>query len=232
LNICRRHHMNTSLRILSALAVATLAACASNAPMANKAAAPAKTETMAAVAADPVRVFADFGKNPKASNQGSGLTAITYSERKGDAQMESVGVVGDAVVYKGQIGNAKGSNWAGVGFNVSHSDSDKTLDMTAYKSLRIKLSSPTVTSLRLRIAANDSKINNMGCYPIFIQSVTPTMTEYTIPVARFAPEDFCGSNARAIKDTINKVSLIEVVDIANTRNKPTEFSVGKIEFVQ
>lgn len=230
--------MNTQLRILSAIALASLAACASDAPMADKAAAPAKTEAAAAAAApaaggiDPVRVFADFGKSPKTSNQGSGLTAITYSERKGDAQLESLSVVGDAVVYKGQIGNTKGSQWAGVGFNVSHSDASNTIDMSAYKSLRIKLASSTVTSLRVRIAANDSKINNIGCYPIFIQSVTPTMTEYTIPVARFAPEDFCGGNARSIKNTIDKVTLVEVVDINNTRNKPTEFSVGKIEFVQ
>ncbi len=221
--------MNIQLRILSALAVAALAACASNAPMTTKA--PSATPA-AAPAVQAARVFAEFGKNPKASNQGGGLTPIAYSERKGDAQMDSIGVVGDVVVYKGQVGNTKGSNWAGVGFNVAHSDGDTTIDMSTYKALRIKLASPTVTSLRIRISANDAKINNMGCYPVFIQSVTPAITEYTIPVARFAPEDFCGSNSRSISDTITKVTVIEVVDTANSRNKPTEFSVGKIEFVQ
>jgi hypothetical protein len=180
----------------------------------------------------PARLFASFGNETKASDQGANLNPITYSEKGGDAQMGSIEVAAPVAVVKGQIGNAKGSQWAGIGVLVSHDKAPVPLDLSGYRALKLTLSSPTVTVLRVRIAADDSKILNLGCYPVFMQSVGPTAKDYTIPFARFEPESFCGDNARSMKATVGKVTYVEVVDTANQRNKPTEFAVGRIEFVQ
>ncbi len=179
-----------------------------------------------------VKLFADFGKAPKASNQGAELMPVSYSEKRGDATVFSLEVVGQAAVLKGQIGNTRGSQYSGVAIMLSHEKNAQPLNLADYKSVRVTLASPTVTSLRLRISSNDSKILNMGCYPIYTQAVTPEMKEYTIAIARFEPESFCGTNARTIANTIDKVAFIEVADIAHQRNKPTEISLGKIEFLK
>lgn len=247
------HH--SKLHLLSCMTVlSTLCACATSTAQSVPPAAPipATTTVMPAPAAPvvttaplqaasqnnisttstPSKLFADFGKTPKASNQGAELRPISYSEKRGDAIVNSLEVSGQAAVLKGQIGNTKGSQYSGVAILVSHNESAQPINLAEYKSIQIALASPTVTSLRLRISSNDSKIMNMGCYPIYIQSVTPEMKEYTISIARFESESFCGSNARTIATTIDKVSFIEVADTAHQRNKPTEFSLGKIEFVK
>lgn len=220
-----------AFRVLTASAVLALGACA--APQAvTPAAAPVAASAAKQADVAPVLLYADFGKSASASNQGASLNAITYSEKKGDADTEAMSVAGDSVLYKGRIGNAKGSQWAGAGFNVSHNDSGKTLDLSGYSAMKIKLSSPTVTSLRLRISADDSKIANLGCYPVYIQSVGPQLTEYTIPLSRFSPEEYCAANARNMKATVGKVTSVEIIDTANTRNKPTEFRVGTVQFIK
>ncbi len=224
----------TVTRVLSVSLALTLVACASQ-QAAAPAAAPAPASVAAAAKVDvaPVLLYADFGKTATASNQGSSMNAISYSEKKGDADTEAMSVVGDVVVYKGRIGNAKGSQWAGTGFNIANSAAaDKTIDLSGYSAMRIKLSSPTVTSLRLRISADDQKISNLGCYPVYVQTVNAELKEYTIPFSRFSPEEYCAENARAMKVTVGKVASVEIIDTANTRNKPTEFRVGKIEFVK
>jgi hypothetical protein len=224
----------TTGHILMASLAATLVACAAPQALAPAAsAAPVAAAAPAAAPANvaPVLLYADFGKSPAASNQGASMNPISYSEKKGDSEPGAVAVAGDAAVYKGRIGNAKGSQWAGTGFNVSNDGSGKTLDLTAYKAMKIKLSSPTVTSLRIRISADDSKIGLLGCYPVYVQTVSAQPTEYTIPFTRFSPEEYCAENSRSMKATVGKVTSVEVIDTANTRNKPTEFSVGKIEFL-
>ena len=218
--------MTIKLRYLSLLAAAALVACAD---------APKKPTTpVASAEATPVAstfVFAEFGKNASASNQGAELLKISYSEREGDAAVESIAIVGEVATLKGEIGNKKGSQYAGVAMQLTHGG-NAVKDLSAYKSVRFKLASPTVGSLRLRIAGDDTKILNAGCYPIYIQAVKPELTEYTIALSKFAPEEYCGSNGRTLKSTIDKVMFMEVADTANTRNKPTEFSVGKIEYLQ
>jgi hypothetical protein len=180
-------------------------------------------------------VFADFGKFPKTSNQGAEFYPTVYSERKGDASITSITVVNNAVVVQGQLGSAKGSQWAGVGFMIAYQNNDGAplpADFSGYKAVKINLASPTVNSLRVRIAGDDPKAVNVGCYPVFTQSVTEKMTEYTIPLSKFEPEAYCDANGRSIKSTLGRVVQMEVVDVNNQRNKPTEFSVGKIEFIQ
>jgi hypothetical protein len=229
--------MTIKLRYLSLLAAAALVACAQNpqaptaAAPAPAAAAPAATAAAAAPVGGSSFFFPDFGKNPGKTNQGADFVPVQYSERKGDASPPTITLEGEVSVLRGEIGNKKGSQYAGVALQLTHGGS-AVKDLSAFKAVRIKLGSPTVGSLRVRIASDDSKVVNAGCYPVFIQSVKAELTEYTIPLSKFAPEDYCGPNGRTIKNTIDKVMFMEIADTANTRNKPTEFSVGKIEYVQ
>jgi hypothetical protein len=105
-------------------------------------------------------------------------------------------------------------------------------NLSAYKTVKITLASPTVNTLRVRLSGSDQKVLNMGCYPVFfVQGVTAAPKEFTIPLARFEPEQWCGENGRRLAATITNVSGVEVVDIAQT-NKPTEISVSKIELIK
>jgi len=180
-------------------------------------------------AEEPAFVFADFGKNPSTTNQGADLTQSVYSERKGDAVVHSISVVGETAIVMGEIGNKKGSQFAGAGVMMTHGGATAK-DLSAYKNLRIKMASPTADYLRLRITGDDTKILNIGCYPVYTQKVTPTLTEYNITLINFKPELYCGENARPIENTLKKAMFVELMDTGHTRNKPTQIFVGKIEF--
>jgi hypothetical protein len=235
LNILTKEITMKPVLLILALAVvgcAEMTTTKTNSPTAGKTTAvePSKTGFKTGPA-----VFADFGKFPKTSNQGAEFYPTVYSERKGDASISSITVVNNAAVVQGQIGSTKGSQWAGVGFMIAYQNNDGAAvpaDFSSYKSVKISLASGTVNSLRVRIAGDDQKAVNVGCYPVFTQAVTEKMTEYTIPLSKFEPEAYCDANGRSIKSTLGRVVQMEVVDVNNQRNKPTEFSVGKIEFMQ
>jgi hypothetical protein len=226
--------MNIKTKLTCIAVIAACAGCAQLPVSSNSSTSkPAASTAQSPVATGP-KLFADFGKFPKTSNQGSELLQTVYSERRGDAQISSLEVVGNTVVMKGQIGNSRGSQWAGVGFMVSHNNTSgaETIDLSAYKFVKVNLASNTVNTIRVRISGDDPKALTTGCYPIVMQAVTNKLTEYTIPISKFEPEAYCESNARSIKSTINKVAQMEFVDSNNKTNKPTEFSVGKVEFIQ
>lgn len=198
--------------------------------------APTPTPTPAPAAAArpalPERVlFADFGKNPRASNQGADPYGFAYSERRGDAAVHSVAVEGTALRLRGFVGNVKGSQWAGVGFTLGGTAAMDVVDLSSYSRLRVRLASSTAKALRVRIASTDEKINNLGCYPLLMVNVTPVPTDYDLPMARFAPESYCGENARRIGETLKAVKLVEVAD-ATITGKDTEFSLERVEFLR
>jgi hypothetical protein len=144
---------------------------------------------------------------------------VEYSEKKGDVIVQSVEVVNGVATIKGQLGTVRGSGYAGLGMIFNHGVEPAAQNLSAYKTVKITAASPTVNTLRVRLSGSDQKVLNMGCYPVFFLSgVTATLKEFTIPLARFEPEQWCGSG-------------MEVVDIAQT-NKPTEISVSKIELLK
>jgi hypothetical protein len=215
----------------TAPATAPAPAAATPAPAAAAATPAAATATAPAATADVFTIVA-YAAGQKLSTTKQEPLPVLYSEKKGDAVLQSVEVVNGAATLKGQLGTVRGSAWAGVGMIFNHGLEPAAQNLSAYKTVKVTVASPNASSLRVRLSGSDQKILNMGCYPIFfLQGVTATPKEFVIPIARFEPEQWCGENGRRVAATITQVSGMEVVDIAQT-NKPTEFSVSKIELVK
>jgi hypothetical protein len=222
------------------LAIMALQACASApapAPSPTLSPTPAAAKpAVAPAAAAPAAtgtsfLLTSYAAGKKVNQEGAAPVQVSYSEKKGDAFVASLDVVDGAAVIKGQLGNVRGSGYAGIAMVFPHGRTPDLQNLSGYKTVKIRVASPTVNTLRLRISGGDQKTLDAGCYPVFmLQGVTATMTEYSIPVARFEPEQYCGDNARKINDTITAVSGFEVADTKQT-NKPTEVRVERIEFV-
>jgi hypothetical protein len=239
--------LSTKTLTLTACAVAALAmqagcatkASAQAAPATEAApkavvaqAAPAPTAAAAPAATAEVFTIVAYAPGQKMSTTKQEPLQVSYSEKKGDSIVQSVEVVNGAATIKGQLGTVRGSGWAGLGMIFNHGLEPAAQDLSAYKTVKITVASPTAASLRVRLSGSDQKVLNQGCYPVyFLQGVTATPKEFSIPVARFEPEQWCGENGRRVSATISQVSGMEVVDIAQT-NKPTEISVTKIELVK
>jgi hypothetical protein len=228
----------STLAACAVAALAVLSGCAAQAPApaATPAAAPAAARALAApaAAAASAEVFTIVAYAPgqSLSTTKQEPLQVSYSEKKGDAVVQSVAVANGAATIKGQLGTVRGSSWAGLGMIFNHGVEPAAQNLSAYKTVKITVASPTASSLRVRLSGSDQKTLDQGCYPVFfLQGVTATPKEFSIPIARFEPEQWCGENARRVSATITQVSGMEVVDIAQT-NKPTEISVSKIELIK
>lgn len=214
----------------SAAPAPAVVAQASPAP-APTAPATAPTPAVAAATGDIFTIVA-YAPGQKLSTTKQEPLKVEYSEKKGDVTVQSVEVNNGAATIKGQLGTVRGSGYAGLGMIFNHGLEPAAQNLSAYKTVKITAASPTVNTLRVRLSGSDQKVLNMGCYPVFfLQGVTAALKEFTIPLARFEPEQWCGENGRRLAATITNVSGMEVVDIAQT-NKPTEISVSKIELLK
>ena len=219
------------MRYAALAAVLLFTGCASfRSPPAETAPAPAaeapKAEAPKAEPADGAVARIEFAST-SATKNGAVVNDTKYSEKPDDAQILEKKYENGVATYTGQLGFGKGSAWAGFGFGVSFAGDAKPVDLTKAQTITFKLASATTRSLRLRITGPETAIQNAGCYPIVMQPVTPDLTDYEIPIAKFAPEGWCGANARTIQQTAPQAVGIEVVDIAYQR-APSTFSVGTI----
>lgn len=177
-------------------------------------------------------VLASYAMGKKTSDQGAMPIKVSYSERPGDAVLNSVDVVGGAATLNGVLSTSKGSSWAGLAMIFPYAEGAPAQDLSAFKTLKIRLASPSVSSLRIRVAGDDKKTQDSGCYPVFfLQGVKAEMTEFNLPLANFAPEGWCGPNGIKIAPTLKAVSGVEVADTKQS-NKPTEIKVQLIEFLK
>lgn len=165
--------------------------------------------------------------SPAATRQGGEVKDTVYSERQDDAVMKQKTFADGNVTIVGVVGQGKGSKWAGVGISPTLAAAGTTVDASAYRSISFKLASPTTARLRLRIVGPEEAIVNAGCYPIFEQNVTAALTEYTIPLASFASENWCGPKARSVGVTLAQLNAVEVIDITMA-GKETRFTVGTV----
>jgi hypothetical protein len=176
-------------------------------------------------AAEPLKL-ADFASETKTA-QGGSINDVVYSEKKDDAKLDAKRVADGLLVVSGQVGLGKASQWAGVGVGADVGEAGKTIDASPYQSVTLKLAAKTTKRLRLRIFGPDQATQMNGCYPVKYQDVTPTPTEYTIPLSAFAPEGYCGGNGRNVAKTLPTLAGFEVVDTVMSRDA-TEFSIGEI----
>lgn len=219
-------------------AVAALAAAAAGCSMTSGLTAPAATAPAPAPAPAPAAAATrtDPGALPFATmkgaltEQGGTLDPFAYSEKPGDAQLGKLSVADGVAQVSGVIWPQKGSTWAGVALSVNAGAAGKTVDLSGYKSVTLQLAG-NLPSLRLRIMGTDKVVRDSGCYPIVMQPVTNELREYTIELSRFAPEGYCGGNARSIAATQPAVATVEVADAkVSGARRDVAFRVGRIVF--
>jgi len=216
---------HASLAVLLALTACAHAEQNPTAPPAQ-AAPPAKAEPVAAAvdpASQPVVEFVSAA----ATRRGGTVTDTRYSEKPDDAAITAREFAAGVVTWTGQVGFGKGSQYAGVGFNVSILPDGQTVSATSFKSVTFRLASPNNAVLRLRVSGSNEKVRNSGCYPVYVQATSKDLTEYTIPLSKFAPESWCAAQGVAIGATLPELFGFEVAD-TNVKKAPTTFSVGSI----
>jgi pyruvate/2-oxoglutarate dehydrogenase complex dihydrolipoamide acyltransferase (E2) component len=219
------------MRATTLVVLLAFTACAT--PGEKPAAAPPKAEPAAAAAAPAAappaaeRYVAIEFASAELTRLGGTVGDTRYSEKPDDAAITKKQVADGVLTYEGQVGFGKGSQWAGIGFSANIQPDAKPMVARQYKTVTFKLASPTTGALRLRIIGPEDKIRNAGCYPIYMQAVTKDLTEYTIPLSRFAAESYCGAQARSTDQTLGELVGFEVVDVA-MKKAPTSFSSGSI----
>ncbi|MBW8828421.1 MAG: hypothetical protein JF606_03110 [Burkholderiales bacterium] len=218
--------------LVGTLASVLAAGCAtapapSTVAAAKPAAAPAPAQ--AAASADRSRrVFATMKTN-SSTEQGAFIDGFAYSEKAGDASFGKVAVTSGVARVTGTIWPQKGSTWGGIGFTVGASSGGEPIDVSAFKTLTLELAASAPTSLRIRVVGDEKAIRDGGCYPIVLQPVTPELREYSISLAQFASESYCGANARTIAATSVAVSAVEVADAkVGGGKRDVDFQVGRI----
>jgi hypothetical protein len=213
-----------ALVILGAL---SLASCA---PMAAKPAAPATTASAATptvttpatpttaptpattAQASDVLSWATFeSAAADMTAQAGKIETNAYSEKPGDASREAPAREGSNAVLSYMLTKAGGSSFLGAGMTIN-APKNGTFDLSAYKSMRIKLSSSASTTVRLRISGADVTTQNNGCYPVRYTKVTDKLEVYTVAISEFAPESYCAANARSLAQTLPGGAVVEVAD--------------------
>jgi hypothetical protein len=191
------------------------------------AAAPASTAPAAATAGALLFAVPQQGGS---TAQGGSLEAFAYSEKAGDAKFDALAVTDGVARITGSIWPQKGSTWAGIGFLATPGASGKTSDLSAQRSLRIQLASPTATQLRVRVMGADPATRDAGCYPMTMAAVSGELREIVIPLSAFAPEGYCEARGKSIASVLPAVAAIEVSDptLAGTTRRVVDFRVGRI----
>lgn len=156
--------------------------------------------------------------------------AFAYAEKEGDAQLDGVTVTDGVVRVTGTLWPQKGSTWAGLGFLASPGAAGKTSDLSAHRSVRIQLASPTATQLRLRVMGPDPATRAAGCYPMTMVAVTGELRELVVPQSAFRPEGYCEARGKPISAVLPAVAAIEVSDptLSGSARRAVDFRVGRI----
>ncbi|MDH3210445.1 MAG: hypothetical protein OEL91_08715 [Burkholderiaceae bacterium] len=183
-------------------------------------------------------VYAEFSDpNGDTTAQGGLTYPVAYAERGNtEYAQDPSSAVGGVLTISGEFTPAKRSKWGGIGILVDNSPTPGepgTRDMSEYTSVRVRLASDAAKTIRLRLVGPDEAVQNAGCYPLFNQTVTETLSEYTIPLSGFRPASYCGGNGRSVAATLPQLASFEVVDApAPVTPRRVSFQVGTIEFLR
>lgn len=194
-----------------------------------------ETSTMSAPSNLPSFEFARFGDSAVLSLQGGTITKNVYSQRPGDAQMQSITTSNGIATIEYTMSKQNGSAWGGAGLTFTASGGTRTVNVQGFTALRLQVASSPTSFLVARIGGNDERLMNNGCYPITVFEVKPEMKTYTIPLSLFAVADFCDSKSPTITQTINAgVHFIQIYDPSLPDNGPRRgtIKVGTISFVR
>ncbi len=167
-----------------------------------------------------------------ATAQAGKIETNAYSEKPNDASKEAPVRENNNAVLNYMLTKAGGSSFLGAGMTIN-APKNGTFDLTAFKSMRIKLSSSASTVVRLRISGADTATQNNGCYPVRYTKVTDKLEVYTVAISEFAPESYCGANARSLAQTLPGGAVVEIADneVPSSPRKG-KISISSIEFLK
>ena len=178
--------------------------------------------------------FADFmglGAAATRTLQEGDFGRYSYGDPSGVASAAAIVVGGDTVSTSYTLISG---NYGGVAIFVNGKSDGSLTNFTDYTKLRIALSSSTRTQLQVKIGGNDTSVRDAGCYPVLVVNVTPTLTNYELNIADFAPRGFCGAGGRTIAQTISNVVAVEVEDnnLPSSGTISSTTTLGNVRFVK
>ncbi len=155
---------------------------------------------------------------------------IVASDAPGDAALTALAVDQGMLTVDGRLGLDNGSRWSTLGAEIAPTGPLPDAGMSGASVLRIRLASTPARPLRVRIKGSDREIGNAGCYPIVVQMVAATPTDYLVPLSAFRAPAWCGTRAATIEEALRSIARVEVT----ANDEPAgavRFSVGSIAFL-
>lgn len=174
--------------------------------------------------------WADFGTNVRAKTD-TPLRAIAMSERVGDVALDSMDIKDGSAQIVGRLTNKNGSGWSTLGMEFGRSANTLTSSMSTYQNMRIRLSAPQASTVRIRLKGTDPKLQKTGCYPVMLQQIGTVPTDYIIPLASFEVERYCAGEGATPETTLPDLVAVEVTVNAPS-DAPIRFAVGRIDFLR
>jgi hypothetical protein len=165
--------------------------------------------------------------------EGGFVDGFAFAEKPGDVTLNPVSFSSGTVRATGLIEPRHGSTWGGIALTTSLSRGSRTLDASSARMLAISLASTGSGQLRVRLVGPNTAVRDSGCYPVAIVRVVPELKDYTVPIASFAPESFCASNAPSGVTTAAALTAVEVADAVVTPGvkRQVDFTVGVIRML-
>ncbi len=194
--------------------------------------APATTTPTTAPAAG-VLEYADFlASLPGATKQGGAFYTYEYSEKPGEAKVNSAAAVGNTVVMKYSMTTKAGSSWGAAILVILGKPDSKVTDVMGYKSLKIQLATSNGQPLMVRLGGSSKATTDKGCYPQLTIRTTKTLQDYTLNLAKFAPFDYCGPEKKTIAQTLPDLVQVDVGDLGMDEAPDRSLTVGSMSFVK
>lgn len=200
--------------------------------MRRRALLPALLAIAAATSALPAEPRLEDGAWARFDDQDSvtAARAIVASDLPGDAALSSLSARGGLLIVTGRLGTEHGSRWTTLGTEIASSAGAGAVDLRGATALHIRLASAVPRTLRVRLKGGDPQVGSTGCYPVVMQQATPTLTDYTIPLAAFRTPGWCNPNAPTVDQTLPAVERVEVT-ANDTPEGTVEFRIGHIDFI-
>jgi hypothetical protein len=162
--------------------------------------------------------------------EGGFVDGFQFSEKPGDASLDPVTFAAGTAHASGVIDPRRGSTWGGIALTASLARGGRAVDVASAHAIGVSLAAPGAATLRVRLVGRDTALRDSGCYPVALVQVTPQLKEYTLPIASFAPESYCGANAPSGTSTAAGLTAVEIADatVVAGRRRAVDFTVGVI----
>jgi hypothetical protein len=162
--------------------------------------------------------------------EGGVIDGFQFSEKPGDVSLDPVTFAAGTAHASGVIDPRRGSSWGGIALTASLARGGRAVDVASARAIALSLAAPGAATLRVRLLGRDAALRDNGCYPVALVQVTPELKEYTLPIAAFEPESYCGAGAPAGPAVAGAMTAVEIADatVVAGRRRAVDFTVGVI----